>query len=269
MLHWSPIVGGRHDPARWFAVLHGIYGRGRNWTSVARQVVDRRPEWAAMLVDLRLHGDSPPMPPPHTIDSAADDVRRLVQSISDAHPVAAVVGHSFGGKVALRLAEPLLARLAQVWMIDSTPEPRTPSGSAWDLLALLRSLPARFASRAEAVTALEAHGCSTLVARWMSTNLQRTNGDFVWALDLDAIELLLRDFFDTDLWHVIESPPGALTLHVVKAEASSTLGEEACARVVRAGEATGRVQLHRVPGGHWLNVENPQAIVELLAAELP
>lgn len=31
-----------------------------------------------------------------------------------------------------------------------------------------------------------------------------------------------------------------------------------------ASVATGRVQLHEVRGGHWLNSDNPTALVELL-----
>ena len=43
-------------PERWLLVLHGIYGSGRNWGSIARRLVDARPEWGVLLVDLRLLG---------------------------------------------------------------------------------------------------------------------------------------------------------------------------------------------------------------------
>jgi len=59
------------SPDRWFAVLHGIFGSGRNWASVARRVVRARPEWGAVLVDLREHGESVGFEPPHTLDRAA------------------------------------------------------------------------------------------------------------------------------------------------------------------------------------------------------
>ena len=39
---------------RTIVLLHGIYGRGRNWAAIARGLAARRPEWAAALVDLRL-----------------------------------------------------------------------------------------------------------------------------------------------------------------------------------------------------------------------
>jgi esterase len=266
-LHSHPVVHAGHTPDGWALVLHGIYGRGRNWSAVAKQTAARRPAWGFRLVDLRLHGDSPPGAPPHTLTAAAADVAALAASAHEAGtPVRAVIGHSFGGKVALAVA-PQIETLDQIWVIDSSPGMRTPGGSAWDMLALLRALPPRFATRAEAVAALEQRGLAPGVAAWMATNL-RGEGDYAWSLDFDALESLLRDFFATDLWRAIDAPAGHATIHVVKAEESSTLDEAACARVAAAARATGRVHLHRVAGGHWVNADNPSAIVDLLAAHL-
>ena len=63
-------------------MLHGIYGRGRNWTSMARAIAAARSEWSALLVDLRLHGDSPAFDPPHTVEAAAADVRAVIEAES-------------------------------------------------------------------------------------------------------------------------------------------------------------------------------------------
>jgi hypothetical protein len=103
----------------------------------------------------------------------------------------------------------------------------------------------------------------------MATNLRFEEGQYRWMLDFEAMEALLRSFFETDLWPVVEQPPAQVEIHFVKAEESHTLSEEACARIQRAHDATGRVHLHRVAGGHWLNTDNPQAIIALLVANLP
>jgi esterase len=258
-----------HTPDRWAVVLHGIYGRGRNWAGVARQVAAERPSWGFRLTDLRLHGNSPAGEPPHTLAAVAADVAALAHDEAARGAMTrAVIGHSFGGKVALALA-PHVDTLDQIWVIDSTPEARAVGGSAWEMLDIVRSVPTRFTTRADAVAALEQRGLSPGVAAWMATNLRAGEGGLTWSLDLDALEALLRDFFATDLWRTIESPPGRLVVHVVKAEESSTLDEAACARVEAAARETGRVHLHRVAGGHWVNSENPGAIVELLTRELP
>lgn len=254
-------------PARTLMVLHGIYGRGRNWASVARQLADLRPDWASLLVDLRLHGASPDLPPPHSVASAAADL--VVLEDETRQEAAAVLGHSFGGKVALVHAAGGHDHLSQVWVIDSTPEARAPQGSAWRLLETVRALPPAFPSREAAAAGIVAAGYAPPVAAWLVSSLRFDRGRYVWRLDFDAMEELLRDFFRTDLWDVVEAPPAGTTLHFVKASGSTVLSEDGCARIEEARRRHGQVFLHRVDGGHWLHVDNPGAILRLLAAHLP
>lgn len=253
--------------ARRLHVLHGIYGRGRNWGAVARHLATRRPDWACVLLDLRHHGASPRTPPPHTVEAAAADVVSSAAGRGEA--IDAILGHSFGGKVALRVAAARPAALRQVWVIDATPGAGTTGGEAWRLLQAVRALPPHFASRQAAVAAITAAGFAPAVAEWMTTNLERDGDRYVWALDLGAMEALLEDFFRVDLWAAIEEPPEGLTIHVVKATGSDVLAPAACGRIEAAGRRHGRVQLHRLPGGHWIHTDNPQGIIALLARELP
>lgn len=256
------VVAEGGSPASWLAVLHGIYGSGRNWGSVARRVVTARPEWGVLLVDLREHGGSRGFAPPHTLEAAAADLRGLEVP----GRVRAVLGHSFGGKVALAYARDA-AEVEQVWVVDSTPAARAPAGSAWEMLEVLRRLPDRFGEREEAVAALTSAGVERPVALWMTTNLEWTGAEYRWALDPADMEALLLSFFATDLWDVVESPPPRLEVHVVRASRSSVLDEEAAARI-RAAGSDARVSLHEVEGGHWLNADNPDAIVALLSEHL-
>ncbi|HEX7240830.1 MAG TPA: alpha/beta hydrolase [Longimicrobiaceae bacterium] len=266
LAHTRVAAAGR-TPERWLLVLHGIYGSGRNWGSVARRVVDARPEWGALLVDLRMHGQSRGFSGPHTLAAAAADVDALVEHL-DFH-AAAVLGHSFGGKVALLYAAEHAEGLRQVWVMDSTMAVREPSGSAWRMIEVVRSLPAEFSSRAEAVEALEGAGYPTGLCQWMAMNLEPQDGVYRWRLDIDGVEEMLRDFFRTDLFPVVESPPAGVEIHFVKATESSTLDDEAASQVEAAGRATGRVFLHPVQGGHWINTDNPDAVVQLLVDTLP
>lgn len=267
LLNHSRVTAPGVTPERWIFVLHGIYGRGRNWASIARRLADTRPEWGSVLVDLRHHGESMGFEGPHTLEESAADLGRLAAELGVAP--AAVLGHSFGGKVALRFARDAPAGLRQVWVIDSTPETREPSGSAWGMIRIIRGMPDRFASRAEFVDRLAEHGYAPPVGQWMAMNLEPTDDGFRWRIDFDVMEALLRDFFRTDLWSVVEDPPAGVEVHLVKAEESSVLTEDAAERIGAAGRGNGRAFLHRVAGGHWVNTENPEAVLGLLTEGLP
>lgn len=257
-------------PERWLYVLHGIFGAGRNWASIMRRLVLERPDWGAVLVDLREHGHSSGFTPPHTVAAAAGDLQRLAAEIG--RPATGVLGHSFGGKVALRFGRDhgRADGTQQLWIVDSLPAPvPRPQGSAWEMLGVLRAHPGPFEARAEAIAGLEADGVANGTAQWISTNLEPgADGLLRWRLDLDAMEALLRDFFAEDLWDVVEAPPGGMRIHFVKAESSSVLPEDMAERIVRIGRRNHLVELHRVAGGHWLNADSPRAIETLLAERL-
>ena len=258
-------VAGTGHSTRTLVMLHGIYGRGRNWQAIARALVAARPEYACWLVDLPHHGRSGPGRHGDTVAGLALDLQDWAGA--DRIEVDAILGHSFGGKVALSFATGRSAAPLQAWIIDSTPEVNSPSGSAWDMLDVVRRLPDRFPSREDAAVAIEAEGFAPGVAQWMSANLAREGDAFVWRLDFDAMERLLRDFFTTDLWEAVENPPAHLDLHFLKASQSNALSADAVRRIEAA--ASRSVRLHHRDGGHWIHAESPAVVTALLVEHLP
>ena len=260
MLHHLYI--GDENASRRLFVLHGIYGAGRNWATFARDLSAARPEWGANLVDLRLHGHSRGFEPPHTLSSCVHDLVELAADIGERPD--AIMGHSFGGKVALMAGAALGPE--QVWVIDSTPSKRSPGGSAVRMLQALHGLPDRFPSRAAAVEALEVDGFASPVAHWMGTNLELVGGAFVWRFSRADMEELLDDFFRRDLWDVVGSPPTGTDIHFVRASESDVMPPEELQRVRDSPSA--RVHAHEIHGGHWLHQDNPSDLLALVASEL-
>ncbi len=289
-LHHEIVEAPGSAPTRQMLLLHGIYGAGRNWGTIARRLVRARPDWRVVLVDLRSHGQSPRLAP-HTIDCCAADLLGLENHLG--RPADAVLGHSFGGKVALVYGRqraggggtdgggPSGGGLGdaasghryggaplQLWIVDSSPSAGRPGGGAWRMLGMLRRHPGPFGSRAEAVDAVASEGFPLPVANWMAINAVRTDAGLEWRLDPDEMEAYLRDYFRTDAWDVAERPPAGAAVHFIRALGSSVLDDFASRRIRAAARATERVFLHEVDGGHWVNTENPEALLELLVAGL-
>lgn len=142
--------------------LHGILDRGRNWRRFAQELVSQRPHWKAVLVDLRLHGESQGFDPPHTIHACGEDVVTLVRELNKAREQQGsapskrvLVGHSFGGKVALEAVRQAPDLFASLWLIDSFSGLSVKQGDAWKMIAWLQRNGGPFVSRAEVTSALK------------------------------------------------------------------------------------------------------------------
>lgn len=247
-------------------VCHGILGSRRNWRTFVRRLALDLPAWRFALVDHRNHGESQGAPPPHTVEACAGDLEALLGVLG---PARVVVGHSFGGKVALALAARRPAGLEQVWSLDAAPGP-LPGDPGDDhevvhVLHTLRAVPLPFARRADVLGALQAHGLSPSLAQWMTTNLRRDPDGFRWQFDLDAAEAMIRDYFGRDLWGPVEATDDlAPDVEVVRAANSDRWTQAAIQRFDRLpASAAGR--LHTLPdAGHWLHVDNPDGLRALL-----
>lgn len=266
VLNYSVVSWPGRDPPRRLAILHGAFGTGRNWGTIARRLVQDRPQWGVVLPDLRMHGGSQGFLPPHTLQAAAADLAALAGTPGVS--LDAVLGHSLGGKVALRYAASTPPDLRQVWVVDASPTAGPPSGSSWQMLQAVRALPAEFPTREDAAAELIRMNFSTDTAHWMTTNLVRVDARYRWRLDFDALEELLRDFFRTDVWHIVTDPPAGVAIHFIKASNSDALDAEAMRRL-QLMAASRPVYAHAVQGGHWIHADNPEAVIKLLVQHLP
>ena len=95
-------------PPRTALVMHGMLGNKANLRSFSRNLVRNSPGWRFVLIDQRGHGDSALLSSDgrsNTVRTAAEDVLETLEALgtgSDhAGPLGLILGHSFGGKVAV------------------------------------------------------------------------------------------------------------------------------------------------------------------------
>lgn len=111
--HEWPVPADQDVAADWpVAVLvHGITGWWRTWWRVGPALVDRG--WRVIGIDLRGHGDSPPIAGVATAPSVAADLGATLDALGVA-PLDLLLGHSLGAAVCMELVHgrPEIARRA-------------------------------------------------------------------------------------------------------------------------------------------------------------
>jgi len=249
-------------------LLHGALGSGNNLRSLATKLGKQRPDYRFCLVDLRHHGQSLGAPPPNTLAACAEDLADLARALGQEPDV--LLGHSFGGKAGLMFASLHPGRLKQLWVLDSNPgsQQPTPQQEVLRVIQAVRKTRTPAPNRDHVVSELMEQGLSSGTANWLVTNLRRQPEGLVWGFDLDAIYELMLDYFSLDLWPVLESPTKDTDFRIVVAERSERWAPENRARLEELAAST-TVRLHVVPdAGHWLHVDNPGFLLELLAGNL-
>ncbi len=268
MLSYATVSAPGATPARAAFVLHGILGSKTNWRTLARRITAEDPSWALVLVDLRLHGASQGMAPPHTLAAAARDLDDLAATLP--LPVHGVVGHSFGGKVALAFARDRAA-VSHLVVVDSNPGARPDRGGSEASLAALETLSSMgptWERREDFLAAVLAAGHGRDIAAWLAMNLEHAERGFRLRLDVAAIRTLLDDYFVQDLWDVLESPPPGRRATVVLGARSPVLD---VAELERLERLQARRLLHLdviADAGHWVHVDQPDATVDAVVRGL-
>jgi esterase len=116
-------AGSLASSRRDLVILHGFLGGSRSWMTVARRLAEaarehRQQAGTIHVLDLRNHGRSPWAEPHDYPAMAADVVAWLEQNTTQ--PVA-LMGHSMGGKVAMRVACDRPDLVARLYALDIAP----------------------------------------------------------------------------------------------------------------------------------------------------
>ena len=244
-------VTGQGPPA---LVLHGLFGSGTNWRTIARRLGSRL---ECHLVDQRNHGRSP-----HTrgmtYPALADDV--LAYLGARGIDRAGLIGHSMGGKTAMMLALTASERVRWLIVADIAPAP-SPSDHR-PILEALRALgPDSLASRATADAALARSVPDLGLRQFLLQNLVHGDGGLRWRIDLEAIAEALPD-----LTSFPPAAPGAVyqgpTLFL-RGERSDYL---AARHEPRIRALFPRASIDTIAEtGHWLHAERPIEVTARIA----
>ncbi len=163
-------------------MLHGLLGSSRNWQTVGRELSE---SWHVQALDIRNHGESP-WRDEQSYDLMVQDVLDWMDHHGVERPV--LMGHSLGGKVAMRLACRHQDRLRCLIAVDIAPR-AYPSTHRLEFEAM-NALPLHeVTSRTDAEEKMEALVKDWALRKFLLTNLERgKDGRFSWKVNVSALE---------------------------------------------------------------------------------
>lgn len=241
-------------------ILHGLYGSSDNWHSIARALSE---SFTVYTVDLRNHGNSP-HDAVHTYQALADDVFEFMNRLQLNKAI--FIGHSMGGKVALKFGQDHPELVEKMIIVDISPTgyngTETPEtiNHRNIIQSLLELNPDTVLSREEADRKLQSRIPSNKVRQFLLKNLKRnTTGGFYWNMNIPALAENMDAIFQGVLPDENHAAPDFPILFI-KGEQSEYIRPhdmEVIHRFYPHSEMT------VIPGaGHWIHAEQPEAFLK-------
>lgn len=244
------------------AFLHGLFGQGKNWTQVAKALAAADPSYRSILLDMPNHGRSQWS---EAIDypAMADQVARALQPYG---PVR-LVGHSMGGKIAMKIALRHPELVERLCVVDISPVDYHGLSSFGDYVTGMRSLDlSTLADRAGAEEHLKEYAPDPVVRSFLLQNLRRVptseGGGWRWQPNLELIAAHLDQLGAWPEADGDENPNySGPTLWVAGAESdyiTAEYGEPMRALFPRVAKVSIK------NSGHWVHSAQPEVFVATL-----
>ena len=232
-------------------ILHGFMGMADNWKTLGNSYESAG--YRVHLVDQRNHGKSFHHPE-FNYQVLVDDLWRYLDHWGI--PSTKIIGHSMGGKTAMRAACARPDRIERLLIADIGPKAYPPHHQQiMEAMIALASTPP--ASRQEAAQSMEKRGLAPGIVQFLLKNLARKPDQTLgWKLNLPVLyqsmenigapleqqmtypgpTLFLRGSKST---YILDTDRAQITAHFPQAEIADIYG-----------------------AGHWLHAENPQEFLQ-------
>lgn len=242
-------------------ILHGLYGRGDNWYTIGKKLHNN---YTVYLVDQRNHGSSPHSSEMNYTTLAAD-LREFIQERKLAS--AAIMGHSMGGKVAMKFALQYPQLVDKLVVIDIALRDYAPAG-AYAQQALMHqmiiqslsqldlSLGTRGAIDAELKKVID----SSAIRQFLLKNLKRKDDGvgFYWQINLPALSNNLENIMHNVAEEGARFDNPVLIINGVK---SGYINQEDKTQFQQVFSDCKIVDLNT---GHWVHAEEPEKLIQEL-----
>jgi len=235
------------DKGQNLIVIHGLFGMSDNWNSLGKQFSKY---CRVHLIDLRNHGRSP-----HSTnfnyDVMCEDVLEYMMENSIINPI--ILGHSLGGKVAMKFAFTYPEKIEKLIIADISPR-RYNTDFVQNLLRTLYKLPLEnFAKREEIDNLLSGTYEDKGMRLFLLKNLYRKeNKEFAWRFNIDVLLEKVRNIQEADFVQGLCKIP----THFIRGGNSNYIQYEDELTINKHFSDFSIATIEGV--GHWLHAENPE-----------
>ena len=245
---YSKIYG---DKGQDLIVIHGLFGMSDNWNSLGKQFSKY---CRVHLIDLRNHGRSP-----HSDDFNYEvmcgDVLEYMQDNKIEKPI--ILGHSLGGKVAMKFAFTHTNKIEKLIVADMAPR-RYDTDFHQNLLSTLYRLPLENFEKREEIDKLLASTYEDKGMRlFLLKNLYRNEKkEFAWRFN---IEVLLEKVSNIQEADFIKGVCDAQTLFIRGGNSNYiTIEDELIINKHFSDFSIATIE----GAGHWLHAEKPECFYD-------
>lgn len=232
-------------------ILHGLFGYSDNWQTHAKKLADY---YHVILVDQRNHGHSD-WSEEFSYDVLAEDLKELLDELglTKIH----LLGHSMGGKTAIRFAQLYPDYLEKLIVVDIGV--KTYPAHHDTILKGLESIDlSQRPSRSEAEESMSEYIDSVGVRQFLLKNLYwREKGQLDWRMNIPVLK--------REMHHILQGLPKeeifTPTLFI-RGELSDYILDE---DLDELGEIVADMEFKSIPGaGHWVHAEKPEEFLEVV-----
>lgn len=234
-------------------ILHGLLGSLDNWMPHAQMLAT---QFQVFLLDLRNHGRSPHADE-FSYDLMAADLATFIteQRLGPVH----LLGHSMGGKVAMRFAQLHPALTQKLIVADMAPREYPPRYA--EILATMHALDLRqFQQRTEVDAALAAVAPDKNIRQFLLKNIGRDDaGRMRWKPNVPAIRANYHEVRAAlPLEQTFTGP--ALFVRGGQSDYIRAADLELIQKLFPAAKFA------TIPGtGHWLHAEAPERFIQIIS----
>jgi pimeloyl-ACP methyl ester carboxylesterase len=241
---FSKIYG---DKGQDLIVIHGLFGMSDNWNTLGKQFSKY---CRVHLIDLRNHGRSP-----HAEDFNYEvmcgDVLEYIQDNNIEKPI--ILGHSLGGKVAMKFAFTHPDKIEKLIVADIAPR-KYNTDFHQNLLSALYKLPLEdFTKREEVDHALSLFVEDKGIRFFLLKNLYRNeNKEFAWRFNIDVLLEKVSNIQEADFVKGTCNVP----THFIRGGNSNYITTQ---DELIINKHFSDFSIATIDGtGHWLHAENPE-----------